>query len=62
MSIDLLIGASGALVTLLVVVGMILITPKGVRRHDVPAAAAREDGSPAGRRAVPGPRARPLPD
>jgi hypothetical protein len=38
MSLDLLIGLAGVLVTLLVVVGMILITPHGATTRPAPGA------------------------
>ena len=53
MDLDLLIGIAGVLVTLLVVVGMILITPHGAKtrpRADVAAGAGADaDATPAPR-------------
>jgi hypothetical protein len=37
MSLDVVIGLLGVIVTVLVVVGMILITPRGVDRSQLPA-------------------------
>ena len=56
MSLDLLIGLAGVLVTLLVVAGMILITPHGVTTRPRPAPGAEDAEADAVAPAVPAPR------
>jgi hypothetical protein len=60
MELDLLIGIAGVLVTLLVVVGMILITPLGAQtRPRADAAAGADAAADEDKPRAPGPTTRP---
>ena len=56
MSLDLFIGIAGVLVTLLVVVGMILITPHGATTRPPPAPGAEDAEAKAAAPPQPAPR------
>jgi uncharacterized iron-regulated membrane protein len=56
MSLDLFIGIAGVLVTLLVVAGMILITPHGATTRPRPAPGAEDAEADAAAPPVPAPR------